>query len=253
MKINGLLSMIKNRSQRERIYSTAEYWNAKAQELCGDAVSMWPNNNLNFHYHIEQMKLMEEELLDLDGKLTLDIGCGTGRLSRFLAERGAVVTGIDFSERAIALAKSKDPTGTIAYRVQSIFDLAESEAYDLLFSWGSLTIACKNRHELSEVMRRLRRSLKSRGRVFFLEPVHSGFVHRVLNMSTDEFCKVMRESGFEVDKVREMHFWPMRFVLAYVPWPRWITTPLYQFGQALMALPGFRKMGDYKAISARAE
>lgn len=37
----------------------------------------------------------------------LDAGCGTGYLSRKLAIRGAVVTGIDVSEKMIAIAKEK--------------------------------------------------------------------------------------------------------------------------------------------------
>jgi 2-polyprenyl-3-methyl-5-hydroxy-6-metoxy-1,4-benzoquinol methylase len=37
----------------------------------------------------------------------LDAGCGTGYLSRQLADRGAVVTGIDLSENMVAIAQQK--------------------------------------------------------------------------------------------------------------------------------------------------
>jgi SAM-dependent methyltransferase len=48
----------------------------------------------------------------------LDVGCGTGGHARLLAARGHVVLGIDFSERAISLARerSADPTATPAAR-----------------------------------------------------------------------------------------------------------------------------------------
>lgn len=67
------------------------------------------------------MDAMLASLLDLLGDITglavLDAGCGEGFLARRLAARGARVTGIDLSPRLIALAREKDPQGTIAYRV----------------------------------------------------------------------------------------------------------------------------------------
>ena len=46
---------------------------------------------------------------DLSGRAVLDAGCGTGYLSKKLRDRGAVVTGIDFSERMIAIARGLHP------------------------------------------------------------------------------------------------------------------------------------------------
>jgi len=253
MKIKGLIAMIRNRSQREQLYSTPDYWNSKAQELDGDAISMWPNNNLNRHYHAEQLELLNRELPDVRGKEILDVGCGTGRISRYLASRGARVTGIDFSECVIELARLASSDSSASYRVQSMFELEDNRHFDFVFTWGSLTVAARNREELTDVMRRLHRSLKPGGRAFLLEPIHRGFVHRVLNMNVDEFCNVMQVAGFRVERVREMHFWPMRFVLAFIPWPAFITTPLYLLGQGFMKLPGLRTMGDYKVISAVAD
>jgi len=47
----------------------------------------------------------------------LDAGCGEGHLTRILANRGAKVTAIDISPRLIEIARSKDPDGSIDYRV----------------------------------------------------------------------------------------------------------------------------------------
>lgn len=250
MKVSGLFAMLRNRAQREQLYSTAEYWDSKAQELEGDAVSMWPNNHLNRLYHNEQMRLVESALPDLQGKTVLDVGCGTGRLARFLARRGARVTGIDFSAKAIALAQKAATGSNPTYRVQSVFDLEDQAAYDLIFSWGCIVMAATNREQLLAALKGLRLSLKSGGQALLLEPVHQGFVHRVLNMDIEEFRQVMREAGFTVRWVRQMHFWPMRFALAFVRWPAFITTPCYHIGQVLMKLPGLSSMGDYKAVCA---
>jgi 2-polyprenyl-6-hydroxyphenyl methylase/3-demethylubiquinone-9 3-methyltransferase len=41
----------------------------------------------------------------LSGKQTIDIGCGGGILAESMALRGAIVTGIDLSEKALAVAR----------------------------------------------------------------------------------------------------------------------------------------------------
>jgi len=57
---------------------------------------------------------------DVNGRRVLDAGCGEGYLARWLAARGAHVTGIDLSARLIALARAKDPGGSIDYQVADL-------------------------------------------------------------------------------------------------------------------------------------
>src|SRR5437773_11727718 len=54
---------------------------------------------------------------DVSGLAVLDAGCGTGYLSRKLRDRGARVTGVDFAERMIAIARADHPD--IDFRVDS--------------------------------------------------------------------------------------------------------------------------------------
>src|SRR5262245_47688139 len=118
-----LTDMLAQRRNREAIYCRPEYWDSKAEHFEGHAVSMWPNNNLNRLYHEEQMRFLMATLPDLRGKRILDLGCGTGRMSRWLAAQGASVVGIDFSEKSIAIASKQGPQGNPTYRTQSMFDL----------------------------------------------------------------------------------------------------------------------------------
>jgi cyclopropane fatty-acyl-phospholipid synthase-like methyltransferase len=54
-----------------------------------------------------QPAFIEAEERGLIGNSVLDVGCGTGDLSCYLAGRGHSVTAVDFSPAAISLAKSK--------------------------------------------------------------------------------------------------------------------------------------------------
>jgi SAM-dependent methyltransferase len=60
------------------------------------------------------------QLGDIAGQRVLDAGCGEGYLTRVLAARGAVTTGIDVAPRLIERARRKDPTGQIDYRVADL-------------------------------------------------------------------------------------------------------------------------------------
>ena len=53
-------------------------------------------------------------LLPAPGRRTLDLGCGEGRVSRDLAERGHRVTSIDASPTLVRLAAEADPAGEYA-------------------------------------------------------------------------------------------------------------------------------------------
>lgn len=247
-----LRAMLDQRRQRESLYSSAAYWDSKALQFDRHAVSMWPNNNLNALYHQEIIDLLNSWLSCESYTTTpclLDVGCGTGRLSRWFSARGLRVIGIDFSAGSLAIARSEGTDSNLEYRAMSMFDLTDSETYDLMFSWGSITFACRNSDDLRRLMKVLFRALKPGGRALLLEPVHKGFLHRVLRMGLPEFIGIMREVGFRVEDVKSMHFWPSRVALAFVSLPEWITSPVYSIGQLLMRLPGLHELADYRALS----
>jgi 2-polyprenyl-3-methyl-5-hydroxy-6-metoxy-1,4-benzoquinol methylase len=250
MGYSGFRAMLRDRKNRESLYCTAEYWDSKADEYHGSAVSMWHNNHLNLLYHREILDVLSRLLPDVTGSRILDVGCGTGRISRHLANMSAEVQGIDFSMKAIAIAASASPGGNPGYRVLSVFDITDELTYDYVVSWGTITIACKNRIELLDVLTRLHRSLKPQGKMLLMEPIHKGFLHRVLNINVKDFCKIMTEAKFEIKYITHLHFWPMRLLLAYINWPRFITVSGYYAGEWILRLIRHKAFGDYVAIFA---
>ena len=256
MKTRGLLAMVRNRLRRSEVYSQPDYWNAKAIEHDARAASMWPNDALNALYHEEQHRHLSELLPNLAGWKVLDVGCGTGRISRHFAAQGAEVTGFDFAATAVARAQAEPlpPPATPGtnvvppkYRVGSVFDWADDAQYDLAFTWGVLTMACKNRADFRRAVERIAATLKPGGKLLLLEPFHRGPLQRVLPLKLDEARAEVAAAGLSVGAVRGLHYWPARLALAYLPWPKWITAPAFHAGQRLLSGP---RWGDYHLLEA---
>lgn len=105
---------------------------------------------------------------DVRGKKVLDAGCGAGYLSRLLAEMGASVTGVDFSESFIRIAnryEEDNPQG-IAYARADLADLSglPSAFFDLVVSMYVLCDVLDYGRAIGEISR----VLKPGGRFVFL-------------------------------------------------------------------------------------
>ena len=78
---------------------------------------------------------------DLDGRRVLEIGCGTGRLTRRYAGRAAHVTAVDPWADGIARAKTRLPAeleGRVEFRQISFSDLSQPSSYDIVILAYSL-------------------------------------------------------------------------------------------------------------------
>jgi SAM-dependent methyltransferase len=56
--------------------------------------------------------------------LAVDLGCGTGRQARYLADHGWSVTALDYTPEAVAAARREDPEGRVVWRVADVTDPA---------------------------------------------------------------------------------------------------------------------------------
>jgi SAM-dependent methyltransferase len=61
------------------------------------------------HCHDDPVDVLDAELGELAPGRALDLGCGSGRAAVWLADRGWRVTGVDYSEVALGLARDRRP------------------------------------------------------------------------------------------------------------------------------------------------
>ena len=90
-----------------------------------------PNSEFKPLHEINPLRLeWIDGLVGISGKKVLDIGCGGGILSESMAQRGALVTGIDLSEKALSVARLHLLASgrNVDYQMISAEDLADQAA-----------------------------------------------------------------------------------------------------------------------------
>ncbi|MGJ5132782.1 class I SAM-dependent methyltransferase [Bradyrhizobium oligotrophicum] len=137
-----------------------EQWEAEAGRWLAWARA--PGHDSFWRHHREQFS----RLLPPPGALTLDIGCGEGRLSRHLASEGHRVVGVDASPSLIAAARAADPTIGVVRADAAALPLADACA-DLAIAFMSL----QDVDAMPAAVRELARVLRRGGR-FCMAIVH---------------------------------------------------------------------------------
>jgi SAM-dependent methyltransferase len=101
--------------------------------------------------------------LCVPGSEILDVGCGGGFKADYLSKRGLQVTGIDFSDKLIAIAKREVPAGHfLVMDMQAVEKLGKQ--FDGVFAQASLLHIPRN--EVGEVLQNLTGKLKTNGYLY---------------------------------------------------------------------------------------
>jgi ubiquinone/menaquinone biosynthesis C-methylase UbiE len=103
--------------------------------------------------------LVMDWLGEIRGLDVLDAGCGEGFLCRLMAEKGAQVTGIDYSQKMLDIALERTPSdSSITYRHLNLekLDPIKEDCYDLIISLLTLQDVPDYQAALKELYRVLK-------------------------------------------------------------------------------------------------
>jgi ubiquinone/menaquinone biosynthesis C-methylase UbiE len=162
--------------------------------------------------------LVREALGDVRGLAVLDLGCGTGRHSLWLAAAGAAVTAVDFSEGMLAEARRKPGADAVRFLAHDLHD-------PLPFADGTFDqvvsgLVLEHLSDLPAFFAEARRVLKPGGRAvvsamhpaMFLRGTQARFTDPAsgevvqpgsLPHPLGEFVMAAVRAGFRLDDVRE--------------------------------------------------
>ena len=87
----------------------------------------------------------------------LDLGCGPGTFSRWLAQRGFQVYGLDYSPEMIQIAKKRSAKGKINYLVADIYNLPfPDNFFDIIICLGVFQTLDHPKQALVEIESKLK-------------------------------------------------------------------------------------------------
>ena len=178
-----------------------------------------------------------DKLAGLKGKTVLDVGCGGGILAESMAVRGAKVTGIDLSEKALKVAQLHlmESGNQVDYRMLAVEELANQEPqhYDVVTCMEFLehvpgpASAVKACCELVKpggqvFFSTLNRNLKS----YLFAIIGAEYILRLLPRGTHDYAKFIkpselarfcRDAGLNVGHITGMTYNPLTKIYALGP------------------------------------
>lgn len=208
--------------------------NADPTELqkFSDLAHRWwdPNSEFRPLHEINPLRLdWIDRHAPLKGKRVLDVGCGGGILSESMASRGATVTGIDLSEKALGVAKLHllESGRSVDYRLSSAEDLATEEAgsYDVVTCMEML----EHVPNPASTIAACASLVKPGGHVFFstisrnpkaylFAVIGAEYILQLLPKGTHDYAKFIKPSelsrwakavGLEIDEIIGMSYNPI--------------------------------------------
>ncbi|TDI80485.1 MAG: bifunctional 2-polyprenyl-6-hydroxyphenol methylase/3-demethylubiquinol 3-O-methyltransferase UbiG [Betaproteobacteria bacterium] len=196
-----------------------------------------PNSEFKPLHEINPLRLNYiQQLVGLDGKVVLDVGCGGGILAESMAESGANVTGIDVGDKSLKVAKLHllETGNKVDYRHITAEDLAKEQPnhYDIVTCMEML----EHVPDPESIVRSCAVLTKPGGWVFFstlnrnpksylLAVIGAEYVLNLLPRGTHDYAKFIKPSelarmargaGLDVETITGMTYNPITKIYSLV-------------------------------------
>lgn len=208
--------------------------NFDPQELAkfGDLAHRWwdPHSEFKPLHDINPLRLgWIDRCAGLNGKRVVDVGCGGGLLTEGMAVCGALVTGIDLSEKALGVARLHllESGHQVDYRLVAAEALAEESpaSFDVVTCLEML----EHVPDPAQTIAACARLVKPGGQVFFstinrnpkaylLAVIGAEYILNMLPKGTHDYAKFLRpaelarfarQAGLEVNEIIGMSYNPL--------------------------------------------
>jgi len=117
-----------------------------------------------------------EELVQLENKSILEVGCGDGRLTALLADRTQKITAIDPDKCSIDAARSKVPGINFLVGSGENLDFADNLLDIVLFSYSL------HHQDYVSALSEAQRVVRHDGRILIIEPNHNGEFNQLVSI-----------------------------------------------------------------------
>lgn len=188
------------------------------------------------NYYIDLLQKMAlENVLELRGdELVLDFGCGSGRISYWIAPRVKKVIGIEVTPEMVDLAEQNRTAENVEFILYDGSNFPEFPfKFDLIISIGVLQMM--RGEMLKKTIFKLGDYLKERGKGYFIEQVSDNL--KIGRPTLEEYLKAFDASGLEC-----LHYYPIRM-------GRWWTIYLIRYG--LIPKKWFSKISHWELSKIR--
>ena len=133
---------------------------------CGEELYLKGFSKEDYTFHLEQRYKLEPQIFDFadfpkfNGKKTLEIGVGLGADHLLLAKNGAILTGIDLTERAVNHTKRRFKLNGQKSKlfVSDAENLPfDDQSFDCIYSWGVIHHSPNTQKCIDEIFRVLKK------------------------------------------------------------------------------------------------
>lgn len=188
-----------------------------------------------YHLNKPRFEFFDRHATNWQGLKTLDVGCGGGFSCEFMAERGAIVSGIDQSEKCVQAAKNH--ASISGFEIDYRQGLAENMPYDdNTFDVVICVDVLEHVADYKQVVSEVHRILKPGG-LFFFDTINRTFSSQVVMIGLME--NILQEIR------RGVHDWD-KFIT-----PEELSVVMGDTGFGNIEIKGFDMFGEIGALLAQ--